>query len=179
MVNGARTPTFQGRMDQRIRMIGVLGCLVTAMTCTAALLNWLDPAGQANSPTLSESQIDQQVWQAVADIDAAPRQDWQRVVVEFDQSGSQRTTLAAVADRLPCHFRLERSGQLRVNRQWAAQESIATAPDAIHVVAVAGRDAQTLTPAQQTCVQLLAAAVSNRIGNAPSPLPIAGLVPAS
>ncbi len=118
-------------MAQQLRMIRTLGCLGGAMTGTALLLGWLNPA-QGVPAALTPDEAWSLAWSAVADEVAAPGGPWTAVDVVSD-AASSAALLVAAADDGQWHFEVTREGRPCRGRLWGDQHYLDRFPGIVRI----------------------------------------------
>lgn len=119
-------------MAQQMRMFRTLACLGGAMTGTALLLGWLNPARGLSTMPLTPDEAWSLAWSAVADELAAPGAAWTAVDVVADAAPAA-ALLAAAADDGAWHFEVTRDGRPCRGRLWGNQHSLDRYPGVVRI----------------------------------------------
>lgn len=119
-------------MAQQLRMIRTLACLGIAMTGTALLLGWLNPARGLSAVAVTPDEAWSLAWSAVADEVAAPGGAWTAVDVVSDAATSA-AMLAASADSGAWHFEVTREGRPCRGRLWDDQHYLDRFPGVVRI----------------------------------------------
>lgn len=161
-------------MDQQTRMFKTLGCLVGAMTGTAALLGWIDPSEPLLPEAPSFDAVLRDAQSLVADGVALHKDRWHAVKILAGPAGSDSPTfLAATADRSACHFLIDDAGRTSRTARWLRQEASQSDPGTVRIqVARGGETRQAMTRTQWRCLQALIAAVRNVVATESDALPV-------
>jgi hypothetical protein len=146
-------------MDQQTRMFKTLGCLVGAMTGTAALLGWIDPSEPLPPEPPSFDAILRDAQSLVADDVALHKDRWHAVkILAGAAMRDSPTFLTATADRSACHFLIDDAGRTSRTAQWLRQEASHSDPGTVR--------------SQVACLQALIAAVRNVVATESATLPV-------
>jgi hypothetical protein len=116
-------------------MFKVLTCLALAMTATAGLLSWIEPAGPTQSDAPDLTVVAAQARQAVTGDTSVSLGRWCRIDVALcdDPLGGRADVLAAVPSNDQYHFLVGNAGVVQTNPCWCEQASIARHGDAVRV----------------------------------------------
>jgi len=160
-------------MDQQTRMFKTLGCLVGAMTGTAAWLGWIDPSEPLPPEAPSFDVILRDAQSLVADDVALHKNRWHAVEILAgpDTSGSP-TFLAATADRSVCHFFIDDAGRASRTTRWLRQEASRGSPGTVRIQVARSEKRQAMTRTQWRCLQALIAAVRDVVATERVALPV-------
>jgi hypothetical protein len=152
-----------GLMDQPARVWKTLGCLVMAMTGTAAFLGWLDPTPALPPDALPYDEIMRLARSAVTDEVKIRRERWHAVEIGADTVLSGGRLLSATAGARDRHFYVGHDGLPTRAGQWAKQESLAVSPHTIRIQVERLREDQPMSPAQWACVRVLVTTLTEAI----------------
>lgn len=147
-------------MDQQTRMFKTLGCLVGAMTGTAAWLGWIDPSEPLPPEAPSFDMVLRDAQSLVADDVALHKDRWHAVeILAGPATSGTPTFLAATADRSACHFLIDDAGRTARTVRWLRQEASRSSPGTVRIQVARGERRQAMTRTQWRCLQALIAAV--------------------
>jgi len=151
-------------MSQRKRMYRTLGALAGAMTSTAALLAYFDPASTLGPQPLSSDELAQHARAAVADRVAIDARRWRQVELVAGESASTAgTALIATANLGDAHFYVDALGRPSRGALWNRQLPSAEAPDTVRIEVALQRGDEALSSAQQTAVAALVSELDQHV----------------
>ncbi len=162
-------------MDQQTRMFKTLGCLVGAMTGTAALLGWIDPSEPLPPEAPPFDVILRDAQSLVSDDVALHKDRWHAVkILAGPVTSDSPTFLAATADRSKCHFLIDDRGRTSRTARWLRQEASLSDPGTVRIQVARGgeKTRQAMTRTQWRCLQALIAAVRNVAAAESAALPV-------
>jgi len=154
-------------------MCKTLGCLVAAMSGTAALLGWMDPSASRYTFPMLPNEIVQLARSRVMDGIVIHEEQWLDVEVSTAPErilGS--SMLAAPTGSAGWHFCIDRNGYLYRGAAWLDQRVAAWAPGTVRILVLEPDDGQIVSSAQLFCAQALVSALNAALGARDTLLPI-------
>lgn len=153
-----------------------MACLAAAMTCTTALLGWLDPSSQFAAIVPDEQYLDKVAREAryvVADNVAIDADQWVEIELTTKvASASGGRLLVATTDSTPWHFLIDHTGRLTRGARWRDQRPAEKMPGKVLIQVSVVREDDSLAPAQWVGVRALVAGLNEALGTASAPLPV-------
>lgn len=158
-------------MNQKKRMARTLSCLVLAMSGTAMLLSWMNPAGHGATPEQMEK-----IMQAAADVvgaDGAIRQRrWQSIDVLAVTEPRAGAMLAATRDDGAWHFHVGRDGMPVRGGSWWRQEAAGSGAPSILIHLTRQDASDDFQPLQVIGVRALVASILRCLHQTGDTLPV-------
>jgi len=153
-----------------------MACLAAAMTCTTALLGWLDPSARITAIVPDEQYLDDVAREAqyvVADNVAIDADRWVEIeLTTKEASVSGGRLLVATTDSTPWHFLVDHNGRLTRGARWRDQRPAEKMPGKVLIQVSVFRENDPLAPSQWVGVRALVAGLNEALGTASTPLPV-------
>lgn len=159
-------------MNQKKRMAGTLSCLMVAMSATAVLLGYMNPARDQATPEQVE-RILLAASNAVADDVTLRPQRWQDIeVLAVPEKISGGALLAATRDDGVWHFHIGADGIPVRGRSWGRQESASSAPRSILIHLTRPYASEDFLPLQVIGVRALVSSIYDNLRQSADSLPV-------
>ncbi len=154
-------------------MFKTMTCLVVAMTCTSALLGWIDPVSTTPTRSASLEDLPTMARAAVHEATAIRNHQWRAVEV---LPGPAVTTgsalLAARSEPTTYHFYVDQYGRPSCTTAWVSQRATLKSPTNVAIQVARRGERQQMSHAQWQCVRALITAVSDVVGMHDTLLPV-------
>lgn len=159
-------------MNQKKRMAGTLSCLMVAMSATAVLLGYMNPARDQATPEQVE-RILLAAANAVADDVTLRPQRWQDIeVLAVPEKNGGGALLAATRDDGAWHFHIGADGIPVRGRSWGRQESASSAPRSILIHLTKPYASEDFLPLQVIGVRALVSSIYDSLRQSADSLPV-------
>lgn len=151
-------------MDTRTRMFRTLGCLVVAMTGSAAWLGWIDPSVPHVAEAPAFDVVLRYARSLVTDNVVIRNNRWHSVEIVAGPARAVRPAfLAATSSAAEHHFRVDLNGRASRTTRWSRQEASPGGTDRVRIQVARTKPGQPMSRAQWRCVQALITALSEGV----------------
>lgn len=159
-------------MNQKKRMAGTLSCLMLAMSATAVLLGYMNPARDSASPEQIERILQAASNAVTHDVTLRP-QRWQDIeVLAVPEKSRGGALLVATRDDGAWHFHIGADGIPVRGRSWGRQESASSAPRSILIHLTRPYATDDFLPLQVIGVRALVSSIHDSLRQSSESLPV-------